>query len=157
MDEAGLAARFEAATRQLTSRARRRVRGATPPRQVDIGRQRQVVQAFLAALREGDFDGLLAVLDPEVLLRDGSAQLPPGGAGLMRGARAVGAHALTFSRGARFVQPALVNGAVGLAIVPQGRLIGALGLTFKHDKIAIIEMIADPERLRHVDLAALGP
>ncbi|MEV7965834.1 sigma-70 family RNA polymerase sigma factor [Sphaerisporangium sp. NPDC088356] len=154
---AAILERSPAAARQLASRARRRVQGASPPRQVDVTRQRQVVQAFLTALREGDFDGLLAVLDPDVLLRVGSAELSPGAAGLMRGARAVGAHALAFSRAARFVQPALVNGAVGLAIVPQGRLIGALGLTFKHDKIAIIEMIADPERLRHVDLAALGP
>ncbi|GAA3230079.1 sigma-70 family RNA polymerase sigma factor [Nonomuraea helvata] len=145
--------RSPAATRQLASRARRRVQGATPSSQVDIARQRQVVQAFLTALREGDFDGLVAVLDPDVLLRDGSAEPAPGGAGGLRGARAVGAHALTFSRAARFVQPALVNGAMGLAIVPQGRLIGALALTFEHGKIAVIDMIADPEGLRHVDLA----
>ena len=147
--------RSPAATRQLASRARRRIHGATPPRQVDVTRQRQVVQAFLTALREGDFEGLLAVLDPDVLLLDGSAGLPPGGAVLMRGARAVGAHALTFSRAARFVRPALVNGAVGLAIVPHGRLIAALGLGFADDKIAVIETISDPERLGHVDLA--GP
>ncbi len=148
--------RSPAATRQLASRARRRVQGATPPQHVDLARQRQVVDAFLTALREGDFDALLAVLDPDVLLRDDSAALPPSAADLMRGARAVAAHALTFSKSARFVQPALVNGAAGLAIVPPGQLIGALGFTFKHDKIAEIEMISDPERLRHVDLAALG-
>jgi RNA polymerase sigma-70 factor (ECF subfamily) len=147
--------RSPAATRQLASRARRRVQGATPPKHVELARQRQVVDAFLTALREGDFDALLAVLDPDVLLRDDSAALRPGAAALMRGARAVGAHALSYSRHARFVQPALVNGAVGLAIVPQGRIIGALGFTFKHDKIAEIEGISDPERLRHVDLAAL--
>jgi RNA polymerase sigma factor (sigma-70 family) len=147
--------RSPAATRQLASRARRRVRGATPSQHVDLARQRQVVDAFLTALREGDFDALLAVLDPDVLLQDDSAALPPRAAALMQGARAVAAHALTFSRGAQFVRPALVNGAVGLAIVPPGRLIGALGFTFKHDKIAEIEMISDPERLRHVDLAAL--
>jgi len=148
--------RSPAATRQLASRARRRVQGATPPQHVDLARQRQVVDAFLTALREGDFDALLSVLDPDVLLRDDSAALPPSAADLMRGARAVAAHALTFSKSARFVQPALVNGAAGLAIVPPGQLIGALGFTFKHDKIAEIEMISDPERLRHVDLAALG-
>ena len=148
--------RSPAASRQLASRARRRVQGATPAQHVDLARQRQVVDAFLTALREGDFDALLAVLDPDVLLRDDSAALPPGTAALMRGARAVAAHALTFSKSARFVQPALVNGAVGLAIVPPGQqLIGALGFTFKHGKIAEIEMISDPERLRHVDLAAL--
>jgi RNA polymerase sigma-70 factor (ECF subfamily) len=141
--------RSPAATRQLASRARRRVQGATPPKHVELARQRQVVDAFLTALREGDFDALLAVLDPDVLLRDDSA------AALMRGTRAVGTHALSYSRHARFVQPALVNGAVGLAIVPQRRIIGALGFTFKHDKIAEIERISDPERLRHVDLVAL--
>jgi RNA polymerase sigma factor (sigma-70 family) len=148
--------RSPVATRQLASRARKRVQGATSPRHVDIGRQRQVVDAFLTALREGDFEALLAVLDPDVLLRDDSAALPPpSAAALMRGARAVAAHALTFSKSAQFVQPALVNGAVGLAIVPPGQLIGALGFTFQHDKIAEIEMISDPERLRHVDLASL--
>jgi RNA polymerase sigma factor (sigma-70 family) len=147
--------RSPAATRQLASRARRRIQGATPPKHVELARQRQVVDAFLTALREGDFDALLAVLDPDVLFRDDSAALPPGAAALLRGARAVGAHALTYSPHARFVQPALVNGAVGLAIVPHGGPIGALGFTFKHDKIAEIEGISDPERLRHVDLAAL--
>jgi RNA polymerase sigma factor (sigma-70 family) len=143
--------RSPAATRQLASRARRRVQGASPPRHVELARQRQVVDAFLTALREGDFDALLAVLDPDVLLRDDST----GAAALIRGARAVGAHALTYSRHARFVQPALVNGAVGLAIVPQRRIIGALGFTFDHGKIVEIQGISDPERLRHVDLAAL--
>jgi len=154
-DIAAILERSPAATRQLASRARRRVQGATPPQHVDLARQRQIVDAFLTALREGDFDALLAVLHPDVLLRDDSASLPPGAAALMHGARAVGAHALTFSRAAKYVQPALVNGAVGLAIVPPGQLIGALGFTFKHDVITEIEMISEPERLRHVDLAAL--
>jgi RNA polymerase sigma-70 factor (ECF subfamily) len=151
---ASILERSPAATRQLASRARRRVQGATPPEHVDLARQRRVVDAFLTALREGDFDELLAVLDPDVLLRDDTASLPPGTASLMRGARAVGAHALTFSRSAQFVLPALVNGTAGLAIAPQGRLIGALGFTVDHGKITEIEMISDPERLRHVDLAA---
>jgi len=146
--------RSPAAARQLASRARRRIQGATPPLHVDLARQRQVVDAFLTALREGDFDALLTVLDPDVLLRDHSAGLPHGAAALMQGAQVVGAYALTFSKSAQFVQPALVNGAPGLAIVPPGQLIGALGFTFKHDKIAEIEMISDPEHLRHVDLAA---
>lgn len=147
---ADILGRSPAAARQLASRARRRVSGAIPPRQVDIARQRRVVDAFLAALRHGDFDGLLAVLDPDVLLRDGDGEP-------VRGARAVGAHAFTFSRAARFVRPALVGGAVGLAIVPRGRLIGALAFTFDHDTITAIEMIDDPGRLRHVDLGALRP
>lgn len=147
--------RSPAASRQLASRARRRVQGATPPGNVDPRRQRQIVDAFLAALRDGDFEALVAVLDPDVLLRDDSADLP-GGAAVMRGARAVGAHALGFSRSAQFVEPALVNGAIGLAIVPQGRLMGALGFTFSGGKITEIDMISEPRRLRDVDLAVPG-
>jgi len=148
--------RSPAASRQLASRARRRVQGATPPPNTDPGRQRQIVEAFLAALRDGDFEALVAVLDPEVLLRDDSAGLP-GGAAVMRGARAVGAQALGFSRSAQFVEPALVNGAMGLAIVPQGRLMGALGFTFSDGKITEIDMISEPVRLQDVDLTVPGP
>jgi RNA polymerase sigma factor (sigma-70 family) len=147
--------RSPVATRQLASRARRRVQGATPPRQVDLVRQRRVVDAFLAALREGDFEALVTVLDPEVVLRDDTAGLP-GGTATMRGAHAVGAYALKFSRGARFVRPALVDGTPGLAIRLPGRLIGALGFTVDGDTIATIDMISDRVRLRHVDLAAPG-
>jgi RNA polymerase sigma factor (sigma-70 family) len=154
-DIASILERSPVATRQLASRARRRVQGATPPRQVDRARQRRVVDAFLAALREGDFDALVTVLDPEVVLRDDSAGLP-GGAATMRGARAVGAYALKFSRGARFVRPALVDGTPGLAIRLPGRLIGALGFTIDADTITAIDMISDRGRLRHVDLAAPG-
>ena len=152
-DIAPILERSPVATRQLASRARRRVQGATPPRQVDLARQRRVVDAFLAALREGDFDALVTVLDPEVVLRDDSAGLP-GGAAAMRGAHAVGAYALKFSRGARFVRPALVDGTPGLAIRLPGRLIGALGFTVDGDTITAIDMISDRGRLRHVNLAA---
>jgi RNA polymerase sigma factor (sigma-70 family) len=155
-DIAPILDRSPVAARQLASRARRRVQGATPPRQVDLARQRRVVDAFLTALREGDFEQLVAVLDPDVVLRDDSSQLPPGAASIMRGARDVGAYALNFSRSAQFVEPAVVDGAVGLAIVPQGRLFGALGFTFTGDKITEIDMISDPQHLRRVDLAALG-
>jgi RNA polymerase sigma factor (sigma-70 family) len=144
--------RSPAATRQLASRARRRVRGATPFQPADLGRQRRVADAFLTALREGDFDALITVLDPDVVLRDDSAGLP-GGAAVMHGARSVGAYALRYSRAARFVRPALVDGAVGLAIVPFGRLMGALRFTVQHDKITEIQMISGRRRLRHVDLA----
>ncbi|MGH3283382.1 MAG: sigma-70 family RNA polymerase sigma factor [Streptosporangiaceae bacterium] len=154
-DIAPILERSPVATRQLASRARRRVQGATPPRRVDLARQRRVVDAFLAALREGDFDALVTVLDPEVVLRDDSAGLP-GGAATMRGAHAVGAYALKFSRGARFVRPALVDGTPGLAIRLPGRLIGALGFTVDGDTITAIDMISDRGRLRHVDLAAPG-
>jgi RNA polymerase sigma factor (sigma-70 family) len=149
---ASILERSTAATRQLASRARRRVRGAPPPRPVDLGRQRRVAGAFLTALREGDFDALITVLDPDVVLRDDSAGLP-GGAAVMHGARPVGAYALRYKRAARFVRPALVDGAAGLAIVAFGRLIGALRFTVQHDKITEIHMISDRRRLRHVDLA----
>jgi RNA polymerase sigma factor (sigma-70 family) len=152
-DIAPILERSPVATRQLASRARRRVQGATPPRRVDLARQRRVVDAFLAALREGDFDALVTVLDPEVVLRDDSARLP-GGAATMRGAHAVGAYALKFSRGARFVRPALVDGTPGLAIRLPGRLIGALEFTVDGDTITAIDMISDRGRLRHVNLAA---
>ena len=155
-DIAAILDRSPAAARQLASRARRRVQGAAPPERVDLARQRQVAAAFLTALRDGDFDALLAVLDPDVLLRDDSASLPAGAASLMRGARDVGGYALNFSRSAQFVELALVDDAVGLAIVPNGRLVGALGFTFRDGKIAVIDMISDPGRLRQVDLAALG-
>jgi RNA polymerase sigma factor (sigma-70 family) len=154
-DIAPILERSPVATRQLASRARRRVQGATPPRQVDLARQRRAVDAFLAALREGDFDALVTVLDPEVVLRDDSAGLP-GGVATMRGAHAVGAYALKFSRGARFVRPALVDGTPGLAIRLPGRLIGALGFTIDGDTITAIDMISDRGRLRHVALAAPG-
>jgi RNA polymerase sigma-70 factor (ECF subfamily) len=146
--------RSPVAARQLASRARRRVQGA-PPRQVDPARQRRVVDAFLAALRDGEFEALLTLLDPDVLLRDDSASLP-GAAAMMQGARAVGGYALNFSRSAQVVYPALVNGSAGLAIVPQGRLVGALAFTVRDDKIVEIAMISDPDRLREVDLTADG-
>ncbi len=149
---APIVGRSPAATRQLASRARRRVRGASPPPRVDLARQRRVVDAFLAALREGDFDALLAVLDPDVVLRDDSAALPTEARSTMGGARGVATYALTFSRSARLVRPALVNKVWGLAIVAEGRLIGALGFTLNHDKITTIEMISDPERLQHVNV-----
>ena len=153
---AAILGRSPAASRQLASRARRRVQGATPPPDADPGRQRRIVEAFLAALRDGDFEALVAVLDPDVLLRDDSAGLP-GAVAVMRGAQAVGTYALGFSRSAQFVEPALVNGAAGLAIVPQGRLMGALGFTVRDSKITEIDMISEPGRLRDVDLAVPGP
>ena len=97
----------------------------------------------------------MAVLDPEVVLRDDTAGLP-GGAATMRGARAVGAYALRYSRSARFVRPALVDGTPGLAIRLPGRLIGALGLTVGADAITAIDMISDPGRLRQVKVTARG-
>jgi RNA polymerase sigma factor (sigma-70 family) len=149
---ASIVERSPTAARQLASRARKRVQGASPPQPSDLTRQRQVVDAFLAALREGDFQGLLAVLDPDVLLRDDRAVLRVGTPTLMRGPEQIAAHALSFSSGARFAQPALVNGAVGVALIAQGRIGGALGFTFRDQRIVTIDVISDPRVLSEVNL-----
>jgi RNA polymerase sigma factor (sigma-70 family) len=138
--------RSPAATRQLASRARRRVRGEPPARDTDFARQRQVAGAFLAALRQGDFGALIAVLDPDIVLRD--ARAAPGAQPVRRGSTAVAGYALRYSRQARFVLPALVDGTPGLAIVLLGRVIGALGFTYRGEAIIEIEMIDIPDRLR---------
>jgi RNA polymerase sigma factor (sigma-70 family) len=142
--------RSPAAVRQLASRARRRVRGTTAVPDPDLARQRQVVDAFLAASREGDFDALLAVLDDDVVLR---AEYGPAGASrLIRGARAVAGGALSFSRFAPFARPALVNGAAGVVTVREGQPLSVMGFTVVHGKIAEIDVLADPERLRQMEL-----
>jgi RNA polymerase sigma factor (sigma-70 family) len=152
-DIAAILDRSPAAARQLASRARRRVQGAAPPEHADLPRQRQVVDAFLAALREGNFEALLGLLDPDVLLRDDSSSLPPGAASLMRGARPVAGYALTYSRQARFVRPALVDGAPGLAIAPMRRIMGALAFTVTDGRITEIRLISVRARLRAVKLS----
>ena len=139
--------RSPAATRQLASRARRRVRGVPPARDPDLARQRQAAGAFLTALRQGDLGALIAVLDPDIVLRE--ARAAPGAEPVRRGPAAVAGYALRYSRQARFVRPALVDGTPGLAIVLLGRVIGALGFTFRDEAIIEIEMIDIPERLRH--------
>ena len=148
------------AVRQLASRARRRVHGLggrdgerVAPRS-DLTRQREVVDAFLAAARGGDFDALLAVLDPDVVLRTDRAARRPGLPAEVRGAATVAQQAV---RGrARAARPALVNGAVGVIVAPRGRLLMVLDFTISDGKIVAIDAIADPERLRQVDLAMLS-
>jgi RNA polymerase sigma factor (sigma-70 family) len=148
---APLVGRSPAAARQLASRARRRVRRAPVP-DADLSRQWAVVDAFVTASREGDFDALLAVLDPDVVLRVDRA-VPPGAATEVRGARAVAARALTFSPLAEFARPALVNGAAGgLVMTPDGQLFSVMGFTVKGGKIAEIDILADPARLAQLDL-----
>jgi RNA polymerase sigma factor (sigma-70 family) len=138
--------RSPAATRQLASRARRRVRGATPAQDTDLARQRRVADVFLAALRQGDLGAIIAVLDPDVVLRD--AGTAPDAEPVRRGSPAVASYALRYSRQARFVRPALVDGTPGLAIVLLGRVIGALGFTFDGGAIIEIEMIDLRDRIR---------
>ena len=150
---APIVGRSPTAARQLASRARRRVRGASPAPETDLARQREVVDAFLAASRGGDFDALLAVLDPDVVLRAdyGAA----GASRLVRGASAVAGQALTYSRLAPFSQPALVNGAAGAVTAPGGQPFAVMGFTVARGSIVGIDILADPERLRRLDLRAV--
>jgi RNA polymerase sigma factor (sigma-70 family) len=145
--------RSPAASRQLASRARRRVRGENPLPDADLDTQRRVVDAFLAAAREGDFEGLLEVLDPEVVLRRDVA--PLGGSGEVRGARAVAGQALAYSRLGALMQPALVNGAVGAVGTVDGAPFAVGAFTVRGGKIVEIDILADPERLRRLDLTIL--
>jgi RNA polymerase sigma-70 factor (ECF subfamily) len=121
----------------------------------ELKSQRVVVDAFLAALRAGDFEGLLAVLDPDVVVRLDSAAGAPGAPREIRGAENWARGAVAFSRLARFVQPALVNGAVGLVFVAGGRLSRALSLSIVNGRIAEVEITAEPDRLKQLDLAVL--
>src|SRR5919107_921095 len=136
---APIVGRSPTAARQLASRARRRVRGAATTPDADLARQREVVDAYLAASRGGDFDALLAVLDPDVVGRADSGAVPPGvpASALreVRGARAVAEQALTFSRLARFSRPALVTGAAGLVTALGGQPYAVMGFTVAHGKI----------------------
>ncbi|OKI29978.1 sigma-70 family RNA polymerase sigma factor [Streptomyces sp. CB03911] len=148
--------RSPAAARQLASRARRRVRGAAPRPEGHLSRQREVVDAFLAAARNGDFEALVAVLDPDVVLRaDHGAAGPAGGLRLVRGAAAVARGAVTFSQAARFARPALVNGAPGLLTAPQGEPFSVMGFTVRNGLIVGIDVLADPTRLRRLDLSVV--
>ncbi len=144
--------RTPATTRQLASRARRRVQGAPRTPDADLARRRQVVDAFLAASRGGRFEDLLAVLDPGIVVRPDAAAVRAGAPGEIRGADAVARFFLGRATGAR---PALVDGAVGAVVAPQGRLFLALGFTIEDGRITAIEAIADPKRLRRLDLAVL--
>jgi RNA polymerase sigma factor (sigma-70 family) len=148
--------RSTAAARQLASRARRRVQGAEGAAHADLARQRKVVDAFLSAMRAGDFDGLLAVLDPNVLVRIDEAAGRPGAPREIRGARAWAQGALTFAHAISATEPALVDGAVGLVWAPAGHLFRALRLTITGDKITQVDIIADPKKLRELDLAVLS-
>jgi RNA polymerase sigma factor (sigma-70 family) len=149
---ADIVGRTPAAARQLASRARRRVQGVTPP-DADRTRQREVVDAFLAASRGGDFDALLALLDPDVVLRADSAAVIAGAPGEVVGAAAV---AETFSGRARAAQPADIDGTAGAVWAQGGKPRVVFGFTIEHGKIVEIELLADPARLGELDLVILG-
>jgi RNA polymerase sigma factor (sigma-70 family) len=148
--------RSPAAARQLASRARRRVRGSAPVPDADPARQRAVVDAFFAAARRGDFEALVAVLDPDVVVRaDRGAGEAGGGTVRIRGARGVAEQALAFARLASSVRPALVNGAAGVVATVHGEPFSVLGFTVAGGRIVEIDILADPVRLRRIDLTVL--
>ncbi|MFD7979189.1 RNA polymerase sigma factor SigJ [Streptomyces sp. NPDC059071] len=143
--------RTPAATRQLASRARRRVQGAAPAPAPDATRQRQVVDAFLAASQAGDFEGLLTVLDPDVVLRVDGGDLAAAASKLIRGAEAVTTQALTFAKFRHDARKVTVNGAAGLVSLVNGAPVGLMAFTIVDTRIVQIDIVADTERL-----AALG-
>jgi RNA polymerase sigma-70 factor, ECF subfamily len=156
-DEIGpIVGRSPNAAKMLASRARRRVQGAAPVPDADLARQRAVVDAFFAAAREGDFAALLAVLDPDVVVRADAGALPVGASRVVRGAAVVAEQTLTtggFARLARLARPALVNGAAGVVIAAGGRPFSVVAFTVRRGKIAEIDILADPARLSQLDLA----
>jgi RNA polymerase sigma factor (sigma-70 family) len=155
-DIAAVLDRSEPAAQQLASRARRRVRGSPQP-DPDLTRQRQVVDAFFAASRDGDFDALVAVLDPTVELRiDGGAAREKASL-ILRGAGAVAAYSATYSKLFPFVRPALVNGAAGAVVALAGRVFSVLAFTVTHGKITQIDALVDPERLAGLGLTIPPP
>lgn len=152
---AGIIGRSPEAARQLASRARRRVQGGEVSPSTRI-QQREVVQAFLNALRAGDFEGLMAVLDPDVVVRIDDAAARPGAPTEIRGAANWAKGAVAFAQAARFAQPALVDGYPGLIMAPGGRLWRVVQFTMVAGKIVKTDIIADPARLQEVDLAVLS-
>jgi RNA polymerase sigma factor (sigma-70 family) len=150
--------RSPAATRQLASRARRRVRGATPYPDADLSSQREVIDAFLAASREGDFEALIAILDPDVVLRADRGAVPPGASRLVRGASEVAKQSMTFvTSGAGEARPALVNGAAGVVFAARGQPFSVAGFTVRRGRIVAIDVLADPARLQQLELDVLDP
>jgi hypothetical protein len=150
-DEIGtIVGRSTDAARQLANRARRRVHGAATSTQTDLLSHRKVVDAFINALRAGDFEALIAVLDPEVVVR---AETPDGHIREIRGARNWAKGAMAFSQAIRFAQPLLVNGNVGLVLAPHGKLMRALEFKIVNERIAAVEVIMDPERLSQLEFA----
>ncbi len=149
---APIVGRSPTATRQLASRARRRVRGTATDSETKPPAQREVVNAFFAAAREGNFDTLLALLDPDVVCRTDATLVPSGTAHEVRGAAAVATY---FSGRAQAAVPALVDGAAGAVWAPGGRPRVVFTFTLAHDKIAAIDLIADPERISQFDLTIL--
>ncbi len=154
---APMVGRTPTAARQLASRARRRVKGAeVPAPDPDLARQRDVVDAFFLAARGGDFEALVALLDPDVVLRADFGARRPAASMVIDGAAAVARQAIMFAMPAAHLQPALVNGAAGVVVSVRGRPFSVMGFTVSEGKIVEIDAIADPERVRRIAAAVLG-
>ena len=151
---APIVGRSAEATRQLASRARRRVRGGAEAPGSDLRRQREVVDAFLAALRRGDLEGLLAVLDPDLVVRSDEA-VRPGAPTEIHGAAVWAKGAVAYGHLAKLALPVLVNGAVGIVVAPRQRLVRALRFTIANGKISEIEVIGDPARLGKLEVSII--
>lgn len=146
--------RSPAAARQLASRARRRVKGAeVPAPDPDLGRQREVVDAFFLAARGGDFEALVALLDPDVVLRADFGARRPDASMVIDGAAAVARQAIMFALPTADLRPALVNGAAGVVVTVRGRPFSVMGFTVAGGKIVEIDAISDPERVRRIAAA----
>ena len=154
-DIAPIVDRTPEAARQLASRARRRVQHAVPPDDIDVARQRELVDAFLAASRAGDFDALIVILDPEVVLRADYGRALPISTEI-RGAPAVVAQAATFRNLAPGAHRATINGAPGIVVFSAGKPYALLSITTRNDRIAEILILADPERLARIDFGTLA-
>ena len=154
---APMVGRSPTAARQLASRARRRVHGAeVPAPDRDLARQRDVVDAFFRAARGGDFDALVALLDPDVVLRADRGAGRPAASRVVRGAAAVANQALMFALPAAELHPALVNGAAGVVVTVGGRPFAVMGFTVSGGRIVEIDAIADADRVRRIAAAVLG-
>ncbi len=154
---APMVGRTPAAARQLASRARRRVKGAEMPApDPDRDRQREVVDAFFRAARGGEFDRLVALLDPDVVLRSDFGPKRPAAPVVVRGAEAVARQAIMFALPGAEVRPALVNGSAGAVVTVRGRPVSVLGFAVSDGRIVAIDAIADPDRVRRIAAAALA-
>ncbi|GAA5092323.1 sigma-70 family RNA polymerase sigma factor [Nocardia iowensis] len=153
---APIVGRTTATTKKLASRARQRAQGESTATATELAEQRHVVEAFLTAARGGDLDALLAVLAPDVVRVADPAALPAGMAAVVRGARAVAEETVLLQRRSRVATLAVVNGAVGILVAPRGKLLLALTVTVRADRIAGYQVIADPARLRALDIAVLA-
>ncbi|MFI6169570.1 sigma-70 family RNA polymerase sigma factor [Nocardia sp. NPDC051052] len=153
---APIVGRSTATTKKLASRARHRVQGETTATATELAEQRHVVEAFLTAARGGDLTALLAVLAPDVVRVADPAVLPAGLSAVARGATRVAKETVLLQRRSRAATLALVNGSVGILVAPRGTLLLAITVTVRDDRVAGYEVIADPARLRELDLAVLS-